>query len=167
MNNEKEARKKESWMLKENKQKWNELLPTQVNNEFTGFKFTLYIFYIITGMTIIRSMIHILFPDGGAGTIASINVSVEGGQIIISIFAFWGLSQLLFGMFYLIVCFRYKNLIPLMYLFILVEYSFRIVIGLIKPIETMTIAPGAIGNLILVPLSLLMLIFSLRIQKNK
>ncbi len=148
-------------MAEENQTRWNQLLPKQVDNSFQGYKFTLYFFYLLILVTIVRSCIHIFFPDGGANIIASIDVSVDGGNTIISIFALWGLSQLLFGVFYVIVALRYRSLIPLMFVFILVEYSIRIIVGIFKPVETTRVAPGAIGNLILVPLSLILLIFSL------
>ena len=148
-------------MVEENQPRWNKLLPKQVDNSFRGHKFTLYFFYILTMVTLVRSCIHIFFPDGGANIIASIDVSVDGGNTIISMFALWGLSQLLFGVFYVVVAVRYRSLVPLMFVFILVEYSIRTLIGVFKPIETVRVAPGAIGNFILIPLSLLLLIFSL------
>lgn len=148
-------------MAKETQPRWNQLLPGQVNNSFQGYKFTLYFFYLLTMVTLVRSCIHIFFPDGGANIIASIDVSVDGGSTIISIFALWRLSQLLFGVFYVVVAMRYRSLIPLMYVFILVEYSMCILIGVAKPIETAQVPPGAIGNFILIPLSLILLIFSL------
>ena len=89
-------------------------------------------------------------------------MNVEGSGVIIGIFAMWGLSQLIIGIFYVIVYFRYKNLIPLMYVFILIEYLMRILIGTVKPFETMGTPPGAIGNIIFVPLAIVMLFFSLK-----
>ena len=148
-------------MVEENQPRWNKLLPKQADNSFQGYKFTLYFFYLLTMVTLIRSCIHIFFPDGGANIIASIDVSVDGGNTIISISALWGLSQLLFGVLYVIIAVRYRSLVPLMFLFILLEYSMRILVGFFKPIETTRIPPGAIGNFILMPLSLLLLIFSL------
>jgi hypothetical protein len=49
----------------------------------------------------------------------------------------------------------------------LVEYSGRTVIGFIKPLQVSHIPPGAIGDYILVPLALLMLILSLKRPKKK
>jgi hypothetical protein len=49
-----------------------------------------------------------------------------------------------------------------MYLLMIFEYGMRIVLGAIKPIETTGRAPGAIGNFIIIPLALIMLILSLR-----
>ena len=142
------------------------VLPKSAKNDFRGYKFTQYAFLLISFFTVARSLIHILSPDGGAESIATIDLSVEGSSVIIGMFAFWGLSQLLMGILYFIVYFRYQNLIPLMYIFLIIEYLSRILIGMIKPFETMGTAPGAIGNFILVPLVFVMLIFSIKEPKN-
>lgn len=145
------------------------LLPDAVDNNYNGMTIAKWIFYLLTIVTIARSLIHLAAPDGGAGTIATIPLDTytEGGAAaVISIFSLWGLSQLLMGIFYVIVSFKYKSLIPLMYGFLIVEYLGRIIIFNIKPIETIGQAPGDIGNYIFVPLCTLMLILSL-IQGKK
>lgn len=143
------------------------IFPKQVDNNFQGHKIAAIIFLLITLFTIARSCIHIFAPDGGAGSIAGIDVSVAGGSNVVSMFAFWGLSQLLIGFVYLVVYFRYKSLIPFMYLLILLEYSGRIVLGYIKPLVVTHTPPGAIGDYVLLPLAVLMLILSLKRRKKK
>ncbi len=137
------------------------ILPEQVNNEFRGYKFSAYSFLAVTIIFAARSLIHIFSPDGGAESIATIDLSVEGANTIIGIFAQWGLSQMLMAVFFLVVYFRYKSLIPLMYIFIIIENAARIGVGLFKPIETVGTAPGGIGSLILVPIAVILLIFSI------
>jgi len=97
------------------------MFPKQADNNFQGHRIAALVFLLITFVTIARSLIHIFAPDGCAGSIAGIDLSVAGGSNIISMFAFWGLSQLLMGIVYLVVYFRYKSLIPLMYVLILAE----------------------------------------------
>jgi len=48
------------------------IFPKQINNTYTGHPIALYTFYIIICITIVRSLIHILAPDGGAQSIATI-----------------------------------------------------------------------------------------------
>ncbi len=144
----------------------DKILPEQINNEFTGYKFSAIGFLVLTIITIARSLAHMFLPDGGAESIATIDLNVEGAEIIVSIFALWGLSQLLMAAFYVIVYLRYKSLIPLMYIFIVIEYAARIGIGLLKPIETVGTAPGAIGNLIFIPLAVILFIFAIMEPKN-
>lgn len=146
--------------------KVKKILPKSAKNDFKGYKIAEIIFFIITIITIIRSFIHILFPDGGAQSLATIDLSVEGADVIIGLFALWGISQILLGLIFLIVFINYKNLIPMMYLVIIIEYSMRIALGLYKPFQTTGIAPGSIGNYVIVPLALIMFILSVMNPKK-
>lgn len=136
------------------------LLPKRAENRHAGSKIIEIVFIAVTIFTIARSLVHIFATDGGAGSIAGIDTSVAGGSNIVSIFAFWGLSQLLLGVVFLVVYLRYKNLIPLMYFITLAEYSGRILIGLIKPLTTSRVPPGAYGDYIMIPIAIVMLILS-------
>ena len=133
------------------------VFPKQLDNSFRGNRIAVVIFALITVFTLVRSCIHIFAPDGGASSIAGINTSVEGGSNVISMFAFWGLAQLLMGLVYLAVFFRYKSLIPFMYMLIIIEYSGRVLIGMVKPLIVSHTPPGAIGDYILIPLAIMML----------
>ena len=139
----------------------DKILPKEINNEFPGYKFSLYGFLIIIIITVTRSLAHIILPDGGAGSIATIDLNIEGADIIIGMFAQWGLSQLLMAVVYIVVFFRYKNLIPLMYMIFISEYIGRIVVGLLKPIETIGTAPGAVGIIPMILFGVIFLIFAI------
>jgi hypothetical protein len=144
------------------------LFPKSIDNEYKGNKAPLFLFYLITPYTIIRSLIHLFSPDGGAQSIATIplhSFSKNSSDTIIHLFAQWGLSQLLFGLLYIGVIIKYKSLIPLMYLFLIIEYSIRLLLGFYKPLELEGYAPGGIGNYFLVPLFIVMFILS--IKKNR
>ena len=141
------------------------LFPNSIDNDYKGNKLPMYLFYLVTAYTVIRSIIHLVFPDGGAQTIATIPLhlySKDASDTIIHMFSEWGLSQLLFGLFYIVVLIKYKSLIPLMYLFLVLEYSTRLLLSFYKPFELGGQAPGGIGNYVLVPLFILMFILSLR-----
>jgi len=133
------------------------VFPKQLDNSFRGNRIAVIVFALITVFTLARSCIHIFAPDGGASTIAGIYTSVEGGSNVISMFAFWGLAQLLMGLVYLAVFFRFKSLIPFMYMLIIIEYSGRVLIGMVKPLIVSHTPPGAIGDYILIPLAIMML----------
>ena len=145
------------------------LLPQPITNTYRGAKIAKWIFVLLTMVTIGRSLAHILLSDGGAQTIATIpldNFTANGAAAVIHIFALWGVSQLLFGLLYVVVLWRYQSLIPFMYLFILIEYTLRFSLTYSKPFEILGTAPGAVGNYIVIPLSLIMLLFSLRQPKT-
>jgi hypothetical protein len=61
----------------------------------------------------------------------------------------------------LLVVFRYRSLVPFMYLMLILEVLLRELVGRIKPVTFAHTPPGAIGNQIVLPLSLLMLGLSL------
>jgi hypothetical protein len=141
------------------------LFPNNIDNDYKGNKAPLYLFFLVTAFTVVRSIIHLVSPDGGAQSIATIPLhaySKDASDTIIHMFAEWGLSQLLLGLFYVVVLIKYKSLIPLMYLFLVIEYSSRLLLGFYKPFELEGHAPGGVGNYILVPLFILMFILSLR-----
>lgn len=144
------------------------LFPDIIGNDYKGKRIPLYLFYLVTPYTIIRSLIHIFSPDGGAQSIATIPLHLypeNASDTIIHLFAQWGLSQLLFGLLYIVVLIKYKSLIPLMYLFLIIEYSTRLFLGFYKPFVLEGVAPGGVGNYFLVPLFVVMFILS--IQNNR
>ena len=147
----------------------NRLFPESLDNQYRGNRLALWLLFPITLVTIVRSCIHIFRFDGGAQSIATIPLdthSSAGANTVITIFALWGLSQLVVGILYLVVLVRYRALIPLMYLLIVVEYSGRVGIGLMKPLATIETPPGAFLNLQMIAVGLACLILSLRWKSN-
>lgn len=141
------------------------IFPHQVDNTYSGHKLGLYFFFVITLVTIGRSCVHIFAADGGAQSIATIPLdtySQGGAEAVIFIFAQWGIAQLMVGFIYLLVAWRYRRLIPLMYVFLFFEWSSRIALGFFKSIETAGVAPAAIAQLVLVLLIPVMFFLSTR-----
>ncbi len=98
------------------------VLPKEINNNYEGQKIALYFFYFLLLMTVVRSLIHMFTSDGGAQTIATIPLDTfrnEGANTVILIFSTMGVVTTNYGYIYVIVSWKYKSLIPLMYLFIL------------------------------------------------
>jgi hypothetical protein len=137
------------------------LLPEKIDNHLHGSQIPLYVFTIYAGISTVRSCIHLLAPDGGAGSIAGMDLNVAGASGIVFAFALWGSAQLLLAFLQLLVVIRYRALVPLMYLLLAVEILLRMLVGATKPVTFAHTPPGAIGNYILLPLALLMLTWSL------
>ena len=145
----------------------NYLFPSLIDNEYKGKKIPLFFFYLLIPVTIIRSLVHIFKADGGAQSIANIPLhlySEQASDTIVHLFSEWGLSQLLFGVLYIVVLIKYKSLIPLMYLFLVLEYSTRLLLAFYKPFVLEGYAPGGIANYFLVPLFVVLFILSLKKQ---
>ncbi len=144
----------------------NSVFPKTVDSDYKGSKITLYVFTILAVVSMIRSIIHFLAPDGGAGSIAGLDLS-KGAENIIFSFGLWGLSQFLFALIQLLVAFRYKTLIPLMYLMLIIEIVGRISIGIIKsPILLNGTPPGGVANYILLPVISVMFVLSLKAKRR-
>ncbi len=145
------------------------VFPKTIDNNYKGLKIALYIFYVLTIVTLWRSQHHLFAADGGAMSIASIPLDTftsDGEMAVIGVFSLWGLSQLIIGFIYLAVALRYRTLIPFMYLLMFFEYIMRTVyIGNFKPIPTLETAPGAIANIILIVV--VPILFTLSIIERK
>jgi hypothetical protein len=117
-------------------------------------------FFTLVGIG--RSLLHIFLPDGGAQLIATIpldSFSEEAKAVVIGMFALWGLSQLLSSLVYIYILMKRKEWLPFAWFLLLIEYASRWLIGQFKPFETVQTAPGAIGNYVLMILSVVMLVW--------
>ena len=133
------------------------LFPARADNTIRGSKLPFYLFILITIIGTVRSCIHIFSPDGGAGSIAGMDLSVSGANEVIFAFALWGAEQLIYSLLQWIVILRYRSLVPLMWGVQLLETLGRMVVGRLKPITFAHTPPGEIGNYIYLILGTLML----------
>ncbi len=141
------------------------IFPKVVDNKYNGSKTASIIFLIIAIFGFFRSCIHFLAPDGGAHSIAGMDLTHGGAKEIIFAFSLWGSSQLLYAIIQLVVYFRYKVLIPFMYLLMILEILMRIFVGHVKPVCFSHLPPGQIVNYVILPLAIMMLLLSIRNQE--
>jgi hypothetical protein len=128
-----------------------------INNAGTRTKFANIFFLLLAIIGVVRSCIHLLSPDGGAGSIAGLDVNIAGGDGIVFAFALWGGAQLLMAVVQIIVYFRYKNLIPLMYVLLIAEIVLRMLAGWLHPLTFSHVPPGAVANYIVLVMAIIML----------
>jgi hypothetical protein len=131
--------------------------PTSYFGAMIAFWLTALYLVVIT----VRSCIHLFSADGGAQSIATIDTKVAGGDNIIGVFGQWGATQLLLAMLLWVLLLRYRGLLPLVILVLLVEPFFRALSGHLKPLETMGTAPGAALNWYAVPILAVVLYLAL------
>ena len=98
------------------------LLPPNTNERYTGSLLSAWFLTVFSALTILPGCIHTFTPDGGAGTIAGLDLS-QNGHVIVALFAWAGATQIAFGLATLIVSLRYRDLVPLMLLLVIVERS--------------------------------------------
>ena len=142
------------------------LLPSDAR-DYKGPQFARWAAMAFLVIVTVRSLIHVLAPDGGAESIATIDTTVEGGSNIIAIFGQWGAIQLLLAAVLWVLLLRYRGLTPLVLLVFVLEPLLRGLAGSLKPIETVGTAPGAALNWVVVPVMVVLLILSLRERKGQ
>jgi hypothetical protein len=128
------------------------ILPRQANNDYRGGAVPYYGFFLISAVMLFRSTVHFLKPDSGVNSIASIMVfegTPDPNNIIYMFSAIGGLHQMLWVMLYGLVLYRYRNLIPLMFAFLVVESFFGFVVMAMHPLTPEYFAhtpPGKLGS---------------------
>ena len=137
------------------------IFPAKADNNIRGTKLPLYFFILIAAIGTVRSCIHIFSHDGGAGSIAGMNLDVSGANEVIFAFALWGAEQLIYALIQWMVILRYRSLLPFMWGLQLLETLGRILVSQIKPVTFTHTPPGAYQNYIYLVLSVAMLALSL------
>jgi hypothetical protein len=140
---------------------WSHLLPPPCD-DYRGSRLAFSFLVLVAVVSTARSLVHILAPDGGAGSIAGLAVGVADGANIVAMFGQWGASQLILALFYWLAILRYRSLVPLMLAVLLLEQALRIAVGQLKPVEVAAPPPGEVGSYLLLPLSALALALALR-----
>jgi hypothetical protein len=97
-------------------------------------------------VAIARSLVHLFSADGGAQSIAGIDIAVEGGNNIIALFHQWGAIQLILAVLLAVLFTRYPGLTPLVLLALVADPVLRDVAGQIMPVTSTTTPPGAALN---------------------
>jgi hypothetical protein len=136
------------------------LLPSEPTH-FAGPTLASALTVLYLSLITVRSLLHLLLPDGGAHGIATIDTSGAAGANIIAIFGQWGAIQLLLAALLWVLIIRYPGFIPLTLLVFALEPVLRGLAGHLKPIVTVGTAPGVALNWVVVPWLLLTLWLSL------
>lgn len=125
------------------------------------FRIHFVILVVITLVSLVRSALHVFLPDGGAQSIATIPLSgmdADAVDVIISLFALWGLSQGMMSAVFVYILWKKQHRMMVIYGVVFFEYATRLLVGWFKPFATESIAPGVIGNYVLMGISLVALL---------
>ena len=123
----------------------NQILPVNPR-EYLGFPAVRLITLAFLLIVVVRSVIHLFTPDGGAESIAGIDTSVSGGNNIIALFHQWGAIQLLLVGLLLTLFFAYKGFTPLVIFFLALDAPMRALAGMMGKIESAHTPPGEALN---------------------
>lgn len=137
------------------------LLPPSTNAAYSGAPVAAYLLTLFGVLTIVPGCIHAFAPDGGAATIAGLDLS-QNGRLIVALFAWAGATQIAFGLAALVVSLRYRPLVPLMLALALVERTLHALNAWTGIPATGHRPPEHYAVAIALPLLLLALALSLR-----
>jgi hypothetical protein len=142
----------------------NEILPRQVDNTYRGYKLALWLFALLVLMKGGISLGKIFNGYTAAGSADGIPLDTftpAGARAVVTLFALWGLSQLVICLLCVLVLVRYRAMVPFMFAVLLLEFLSRKLILQIMPIDTMGAPPGYFINLGLLALMIVGLVLSL------
>jgi len=149
------------------------LFPRQANNDYQGSPVALYAFCVLLLPFTFRSFVHFLKDDSGVHSIASILVfpgDPDPNVVIHMYSSLWGGQQFIMLLLYYLVLVRYRNLLPLLWLILILETGFRYLTGSLHPMTDAHYTyrpPGAYINLPILTLSSIMLYLSTRTRNAK
>jgi uncharacterized membrane protein HdeD (DUF308 family) len=137
------------------------LLPPTTNADYCGHPAAAW-FLVLTGvLSIIPGGIHYFLPDGGAGVIAGIDLSTRATTII-AVFAWLGALQIPHGIAQVIIGVRYRPLVPLFLLLVIVERGLMAIDGwLLKGANAAHHPPEHFASVAAVVLAMVALRFAL------
>ena len=141
---------------------WSTILPAK-RNDYVGHPFALYFLILIALRNTFRGCVHYFSPDGGSGIIAGIPLETysEGAvQSIINSFGVYGIGHLVEAVLVWLVIFRYRQLIPLAYVFLIASQTLGVALLSWKPLPV--IPPGQVGVYVSLPLSIVFFLLSIK-----
>lgn len=138
------------------------LLPPSTNQAYAGARASAWFLALAAVLTLAPGAIHSFTPDGGAGTIAGLDMG-NRPDLVRSLFAWEGATQLAYGLVMLAVALRYRPLVPLLLASILVERGLMALQGwVLRPPANGHHPPEHFASLVVLPLTVLFLVISLR-----
>ena len=148
----------------------NKILPETIDNDFNGSKIALYGFYPILAIMIFRSIVHFLSESAGLVNIANINIlplidGVDPNNLVYLFASLWGASQLILTLLIIVIFFKYKSLLPLLWIILVIDILFRYISRSIHPLTEeyySAVPPGRLSQVPLLVYGILMFFLSIR-----
>ena len=139
------------------------LFPRTADNRYPGRKLGLWLFALMT-LKIVMGFNIMVNASSVAQSVDGFPVhsfSQAAAAAFLFLFAVWGLCQLLLGLTSLVVLVRYRSLVPLAFLVLLLEQIGRNLLQLRWPVERVGSSSSIYINAVLLGIMLLGLVLSL------
>ncbi|HEX5264451.1 MAG TPA: hypothetical protein VFW13_13040, partial [Phenylobacterium sp.] len=132
------------------------------NDAYAGARTSAWFLALLALLTLGPGLIHSFLPDGGAGTIAGLDMG-DKRDVVIGVFRWEGATQLALGLALLAVSLRYRTLTPLFLALVLLEQVLVALQGWVfAPPANNHHPPAHYGALVVIVLSAIFLALSLR-----
>ena len=141
------------------------LLPPLANFTYTGSRVSLWLLGLVLFMKIAIALGAIFNGHYAASVADGIPIdsfTPQGTQAFLSVFASLGLSQLILGVLGVVLLLKYRPLVPMFLLVLLVEYLARKGVNAYMPIVRSGDAPGGAINWAIFGVMLLAFVLSFR-----
>ena len=141
------------------------LLPPLANFTYTGSRVSLWLLGLVLFMKIAIALGAIFNGHYAASVADGIPIdsfTPQGTQAFLSVFASLGLSQLILGVLGVVLLLKYRPLVPMFLLVLLVEYLARKAVNAYMPIVRSGDAPGGAINWAIFGVMLLAFVLSFR-----
>ena len=143
------------------------LFPPSTNAGYHGSTIAPWALSLLALLTIVPGGIHAFLPDGGSVVIAGLDISANP-RLIIGVFNWLGATQIAWGLMLLAISLRYRSLVPLALVLVLLltginatnQWVLRFEAGSHHP-------PEMYANIIMLPALLALLWVSLSPEKPK
>jgi hypothetical protein len=148
----------------------SQIFPQRFDNNYRGHKLALWLFVLVVVMKVAISLSSIFDTYNvvrSADGIPLETFTSGGAEAVISVTALLGLSHFLLASLGVLALIRYRAMIPLMYVMLLVEYFAKQWILLVHPIVRIGTSPRTYVNLVLIALLVAGLALSLWNRGNR
>lgn len=143
---------------------FGKLLPRPIDNKYSGSKIALWLFGLIIFVQTLQSILVIFNGYSTAQSADGIPLETypaAAAQTILAIFMISSLRRLITSIICAVVLFRYRSVVPLMFVVLGIGYLGSEVILRFVPIVRVGTPPGVIMNLIMFVLTIVGLALSL------
>lgn len=126
------------------------VLPQRIDNVYQGARIALWLFGLVLmakGAMGLNSIFNGYRVASSADGIPLDTFPPAAAQTVVSLFALWGLAQVMFCLLGILVLVRYRAMVPLMFAFLLLEHLSRKLILQFQPVVRSGTAAGYYVNL--------------------
>jgi hypothetical protein len=141
------------------------LLPERIDNTYRGHRLALWLLGVLV---LVKGAIGLgTIFNGRSAAVSADGIPLDsftpaGAQAFVSLLAAWGLAQVVLNLFGWLVLVRYRAMVPLMFVLLLVEHLGRRLVFWVQPIPRTGTPPGFFVNLVLIVALIVGLALSLR-----